>query len=162
MLEGGEALSSLSRLRVEYISRALNIPASRVRDYGGYSVASKEGIYVVIDSDRLVYVFKPTEVRSHKPKLLSRVFKLKLPVSKIKPLMMSGGVIAPAIVGGMVIDNHNVKGWVIRYFSGSFYLKDDRREWIEGKCKGLVGLPAVWDAVPVSEAIRIMSILKGM
>lgn len=94
---------------MEYISRALDIPASRVRDYGGYSVASKEGIYVVIDSDRLVYVFKPTEVRPHKPKLLSRVFTLKLPVSKIKPLMMSGGVIAPVIVGGRVIDDTTLR-----------------------------------------------------
>jgi len=149
-------LIGISELRRLYIAQGLDIDKNMVLDFGTYSIASKDNIYVLIDNDRVIYVFKPIYKRPHKPKLLERLRStFKLPISKLKPpIPMSGGVIIPALVGGEEVKDFEVRGWRLRRFKGSFIIRDIDKSWVEGYCLGLAATPSSWDAEEIPLLIK--------
>ncbi len=151
-----ELKEGLLGLRRRYIAEGLGVSEDYVANYTNYSIAFKDGIYVMIDDDRILYVFKPIYESPHKPRLLEKVTNaFRLPIRKFKPFMiMSGGVEFPALVGGEEVKDLVVNGWLLKLFRGSFIVRNHKREWIEGQCVGIAAKPKLWNAEPVPVAIR--------
>ncbi len=127
-----------------------------VRSYSSYSITSTDGLYLLITQDRFLVVIKPFSRRPARVGIFGRLRELILPVPIFRPRIMSGGITFPLILGGEELKDHRIEGWDIRVFKGSFRLRDERGEWIEGECVGLIGREKSWDALGVDEALRKM------
>ena len=144
-------------LREKVLVKALHYCNPQYYSYKKYTVAYCDGLYIIIDIYKYVYVIRPLSIHVTRPKLLDKLKNpMRLPITLFRPPILYGGIVKPQVSGARQIRRHKIKGWIIYFFKGPYKFMDHRRLWIEGECIGLFGSMTEWDALPPEEAIPEM------
>ena len=141
-------------LREKVIIKSLSYCSPQYYSYKKYTIAYCNGIYVIIDIYKYIYIVKPLSIRVTKPGILDKLKNpLRLPITLFRPPILYGGIVKPQVSGAIQVKRHKIKGWTIYFFKGPYKFMDHRRLWVEGECIGLFGSMTEWDAIPPEKAI---------
>jgi len=141
-------------LRNNILREAFKDQPVKIKAYPRFSVAYSKGVYVVLDIYRYIYVIKPLTISKCKPKFLDRVYGFRVPLSIFRPPFTYGALLVPKVGGGRLIEEHNIRGWQVYAFKGTFKLQDPDGNWVEGKCIGFFAFILEWDAIDIKDAIK--------
>lgn len=144
-------------LREKVLFRALHNCNIQYYSYKKYTIAYCNGLYIIIDIYKYVYIVKPLSIHVIRPRLLDKMKNpIRLPITIFRPPILYGGIVKPQVSGARPIRRHKIKGWTIYFFKGPYKFMDHRRLWVKGECMGLLGSMSEWDALSPEEAIPAM------